>query len=144
MNKKVKNATFVECNGIIFKSKMEAKVYKYLIDKGITPKYEEETYILSEKVIPSVPFYNRTKARGYHLIKGPIMPITYTPDFTFDLKDWHVILEVKGLETDTFPVKRNLFRKLLEHDTRKVIYFEVRTLREVNESLNIIYGKEPI
>ena len=142
MNKKIKNATFVEYNGIQFKSKLEERMYKHLISKGITPKYEAERYVLSEKVIPKVPFYNRTKVRGFHRIKGPISQITYTPDFTFDINGWHIILEIKGAENDVFPVKRNLFRKLLEHSKKKVAYFEVRTLKELNTTLDIIYGKK--
>lgn len=142
MNKKIKNATFVEYRGITFKSKLEERMYKHLVSKGITPKYEAETYILSEKISPKVPFYNRTKVRGFHRIKGPISAITYTPDFTFDIDGLHVILEVKGKENDVFPVKRNLFRKLIEQDPRKIVYFEVRTLKELNTTLDIIYGKK--
>jgi len=144
MNKKVKNATFVECNGITFKSKLEERMYKFLLSKGITPRYEAETYVLSEKKTSKVPFFNRTPKRGFHKIKGIIQEVTYTPDFTFDLRGWHVIIEAKGKENDVFPLKRNLFRKMLENDPRKTIYFEVRTLKELNTSLNIIYGKEPI
>ena len=58
-NKKIKNAHPKEYNGIKFRSQLEVTTYKTLIEHGFTPKYEEETFILWDGFIPSVPFYTK-------------------------------------------------------------------------------------
>lgn len=139
-NKKIRNATPTSYGGINFKSTIEARIYKALLDEGIAPEYEAVTFTLSPSIRPTVPFYNRTKKRGFHYEMHPIQAITYTPDFTFNYNDVAVIIEVKGIENDSFPIKRNLFRKLLEeraYDT-PVMYFEIRSKRELLEAINIV------
>jgi len=137
-NKKIKNATATKFNGISFKSALEVRIYKALKGEGINPDYEKHTFVLSPKVVSTVPFYNRTPSKGFHKIQGNIQPITYTPDFTFELNGIFVVIEVKGFENDVFPIKRNLFRKYLEKVKRPVMYFEIRTKKELMESLKII------
>ena len=136
-NKKVVNATPEEKYGIQFKSKLEGKMYGYLIDAGITPDYEKYTYTLSPSMKTKVPFYNRTPKRGFHQMGSHVAPITYTPDFTYDCNGLFVIIEAKGKENDIFPLKKNMFRKLLETMDFPVIFFEVRNKKELLESLEI-------
>ena len=138
MNKKVLNANPDEYNGISFKSRVEKKIYEALLKEDICPEYEAVTFVLSPRIRSTVPFYNRTKVAGFHLITEPISQITYTPDFTFTLNGIFVILEVKGWENDVFPVKRNLFRKYLETLDYPVMYFEIRTKKELLEALTIV------
>lgn len=137
-NKKIKNANPKEYDGIKFKSILEVSIYKTLVEKGIVVNYEGMTFEVSPKVIPTIPFYNRTPKQGFHQIKGSIKAITYTPDFTFTRNNLLVIIEAKGFENDVFPVKRNLFRKYLETLKIPCIYFEVRTKKELLEALKII------
>lgn len=143
MNRKIQNAHPNRYNGIDFKSTTETRIYKALRTCGITPRYEEVTYELSPRMRPTVPFYNRTKEKGFHLIMEPMSPITYTPDFTFTLNGVFVIIEVKGFENDVFPVKRNLFRKYLETLDYPVMYFEVRNKRELLQSLDFVKMEGP-
>jgi len=137
-NKKIVNANPNEYKGINFKSSAETRIYKALLSMGIEPEYEANTFILSPRVRPTVPFYNRTKEKGFHLITEPISQITYTPDFTFTLNGVFVIIEVKGFENDVFPVKRNLFRKYLETVNYPVAYFEIRNKRELMQTLEVV------
>lgn len=137
-NKKIANATPTEYNGIKFKSLIESRIYRSLLTAGITPEYEKYTYILSPKAKTTVPFYNRTPKKGFHLINRNVSAITYTPDFTFTLNGVFVIIEVKGRENDVFPFKRNLFRKLLETFDFPVMFFEVRSKKELLQSLDVI------
>lgn len=141
-NKKVKNATKTTELGITFKSDIEARVYKALLDNGIKANYEGMTFELSPRVRPSVPFFNRIK-KVFGLDMKPIQPITYTPDFTFEYNGILVVIEVKGFENDVFPVKRNLFRKYLETFNKPVMFFEVRTKKELLEALTIIKMESP-
>lgn len=143
-NKKIQNAHPSKYKGIDFKSETEKRIYKALVACGITPDYEAHTFVLSPKVRATVPFYNRTKEKGFHLIVEPISPITYTPDFTFTLNGIFVIIEVKGFENDVFPVKRNLFRKYLELVNYPVMYFEVRNKKELLESIECVKMESPI
>lgn len=138
VNKKIRNADPLEYQEIKFKSRVEVSIYKLLESHNIKAKYEEHTFVLSPSIRPTVPFYNRTKSKGFHNIMNPISSITYTPDFTFTYNDIFVIIEVKGFENDVFPVKRNLFRKLLETSDNYCMFFEVRTQKEMLEALEII------
>lgn len=137
-NRKIANATPTEYKGISFKSLIEARIYKALLEVGITPEYEKYTYVLSPKAKTTVPFYNRTPKKGFHLINRNVSAITYTPDFTFTLNGLFVIIEVKGRENDVFPFKRNLFRKLLETFDYPVMFFEIRSKKELMQSLEVI------
>lgn len=136
-NKKIKNATKTTSSGIQFKSEIESRLYKALLAEGITPKYEDKTFVLSPRVRPSVAFFNRV-GKVFKLDMKPIQPITYTPDFTFECNGIFVVIEVKGFENDVFYVKKNLFRKHLETLKQPSMFFEVRTKKELLEALRII------
>lgn len=144
VNKKIRNANPLEYNGIKFKSRAEVSIYKLLLTHNIEAKYEERTFILSPPLRPTVPFYNRTKAKGFNSVMSPINSITYTPDFTFMYNNILVIIEVKGFENDVFPVKRNLFRKLLETLNTYCMFFEIRTQKEMLEALKVIKMECPL
>ena len=136
-NKKIRNATKTTESGIAFKSETEARIYKALIAEGFDPLYEKATFTLSEKIRPTVPFFNRIKGL-LGLDMKPVQAITYTPDFTFEYNGILIVIEVKGFENDVFPVKRNLFRKHLETLNQPSMFFEVRTKKELLEALRII------
>lgn len=138
-NKKIKNATSKEYNGIKFKSLMEVSVYKHLLSQGFNPEYEKHKYIIWEGFKPKIPFYNQdTKSKELKLYDQKIISTTYTPDFTFNYKSLFVILEIKGFENDTFPIKKKMFRKYLENNMPNAIFFEIRTIKQLKQSLKII------
>lgn len=141
-NKKIKNATKTTESGIAFKSETEARIYKALVAEGFDPLYEKVTFTLSEKIRPTVPFFNRIKGL-LGLDMKPVQAITYTPDFTFEYNGILIVIEVKGFENDVFPVKRNLFRKHLETLSQPSMFFEVRTKKELLEALRIIRMESP-
>lgn len=118
-NKKIKNATKVEYDGIKFRSKLEAYTYKKLKESGLVAQYETETFTLLE------PFeYNGEKIRA----------MTYTPDFI--LNDF--IIECKGFANESFPLKCKFFKKLLVTNNDKRVYLVVKNQKEVNECINKI------
>lgn len=141
-NKKIKNARKSTFNGIVFKSKLEENFYKILISAGLVPEYESTRFILSEGFRPTVPFYNRSKSKVFRLDMNKVRDITYTPDFIIPYNGTLFIIEAKGKENDTFPLKKKLFRKLLESMKTPCVYFEVHTKKELLEVINIIksYG----
>ena len=142
-NKKIKNARESVFNGITFKSKLEESFYKTLKAANLDPDYELMKFILIDGFRPTVPFYNRSKSKVFRLDMSKVRDITYTPDFTLLYNDILFIIEAKGIENDTYPLKKKLFRRLLESMKVPCVYFEVHTKRELLEVIKIIksYGK---
>ena len=142
-NKKIKNARESVFNGITFKSKLEESFYKTLKAANLDPNYELMKFILIDGFKPTVPFYNRSKSKVFKLDMSKVRDITYTPDFTLLYNDTLFIIEAKGIENDTYPLKKKLFRRLLESMKVPCVYFEVHTKRELLEVIDIIksYGK---
>ena len=133
-NKKIKNATSLTTNDITFKSKLEASVYRHLLQAGFSPAYEEVTFTIWEGFKPTIPFYGK---QGLNMKK--LISITYTPDFTFCYEDKFIILEVKGFQNDLFPYKFKMFRKLLEQpEYKNVLLFEVFSIKQLKEYIEII------
>lgn len=121
-NKKVRNATPLEVDGVKFRSKLEAFTFRHLKESGIDCQYEENKYTLIE------PFeYNGEKIRA----------CTYTPDFVGD--GW--IVETKGFATDTFDIKWKMFKDYLRRNEIVVDLYLPRNQREVLETIEKIKGK---
>lgn len=138
-NKKVRNATPKEFNGIKFKSILEVMVYKTLLSVGFEPLYEKNKFVIWQGFYPSVPFYDKDAiTRMLKLNKKKIIDITYTPDFTFEYKNRLIIIEVKGFENDVFPVKKKLFRRFLEDNYPDALFFEVYTKKQLLQAIEII------
>lgn len=121
INKKVRNATPIEIDGIKFKSKLEGYVYKKLKEYNIFAEYEPIKFIL----IPS-----------FYFLGKKIRPITYTPDFVGN----NFIIEAKGRPNETFPLKWKLFLYKLYYEnlTNKYQLFIVHNHKEVDECINKI------
>lgn len=141
-NHKVKNATPLEYNNIQFKSRLEVMIYKTLLQEGFNVQYEPTKYIIWEGFKPNVSFYNKDKkTRMLKLDNKRLIDITYTPDFVFEYKDTTIVIEAKGFENDTFPIKKKLFRKWLENQNsqgNKYIFFEIFTKRQLMQAIDII------
>lgn len=138
-NTKIKNATPTKFNGIEFKSKLEVNVYKTLLIAGFKPNYEKLKFTLWEGYKPTVPFYTKSKkTRELELDDTKVRGITYTPDFTFNYKGYLIIVEVKGKENDVYPYKRKLFRKWLEINNPKSMFFEVFSKKNTETAIKII------
>lgn len=134
MNKKVKNATSVEYDGIRFKSKLEVTIYKTLKEKGLNPLYECNKFILQEGFRPSKPHYVKgvcpKTVNGY--VK--VIAITYTPDFTVEWGNNVLFIECKGFQNDSYPIKRKLFLKHIEY-IPNAYFMEVYSKKDLIESL---------
>lgn len=134
VNKKVKNATSTEYDGIKFKSKLEVTIYKALKEKGLNPLYECNKFILQEGFRPSKPHYVKgicpNTANGY----AKVIQITYTPDFTVEYGDKILFIEAKGKQNDSYPIKRKLFLKHLEY-IPNAYFIEVYSKKDLVESL---------
>ena len=142
-NKKIKNATPREYDGIHFKSLLEVSIYKNLVAAGFHPKYEQFKCTVVDGLRPTVPFYATDKqTKDLKLHDKKIRSITYTPDFTFIYKDIFVVIEAKGQENDTYPLKKKLFRKWMEKWLPNGIFFEIRTIKQLKQAIKIIEDYE--
>ena len=111
-----------------------------LVQAGFDPQYEQRTYLLWEGIKPTVPFYSRDKKTKFlKLDNAKLRDMTYTPDFTFNYNGRLIIIEAKGKENDTYPLKRKLFRGLLEACAPdNPLFFEVFTQKQLQQAIEII------
>lgn len=138
-NKKVKNATPLVYKGIHFRSKLEVSMYKILEAEGFNVKYEPKTFVIWKGFKPTVPFYDKNKkTRMLKFNKTKLIDITYTPDFIFLYNNKWIIIEAKGKENDVFPLKKKMFRKCLEDEFPNSMFFEVFTLKQLRQAIEII------
>lgn len=137
-NKKILNATPTQYANIEFKSKIETMVYRTLVDNGFMPEYEQHTFVLWSGIKPTVPFYTKTKKELLSLDLRKLRDITYTPDFYFEYNGLKVIMEAKGFENDTFPVKFKMFRQLLESTGEQWMIFEIFSKKQLLEAIKVI------
>ena len=157
-NKKIKNATKSNSDGINFKSQLERVVYNTLIQHEINVKYEPNTFTLWDGYTPITPYYDKETAKhrmkrlaegedstpSTILVKkiGKVIGIRYTPDFYFKYKDLNVYIEAKGIENDVFYIKKKMFIKYLDDlfikTGERSIYFEVYTKKQLLQALEII------
>lgn len=138
-NKRIKGATPLVVDNIRFKSKLEASVYKHLLQAGFEPAYESMKFTLWHGFKPTTPFYTRVgRSNGLNMKKT--IDITYTPDFTFMYDGRLIIMEVKGLQNDVFPYKFKMFRKLLEEKPYigNTLLFEIFSIKQLKECIEII------
>ena len=144
MNKKVKNATPNTYDGIEFKSQLERNCYKLLIASGFKPTYESHKTTLQEKFK-----LNNNYLSVFVPIKKtltqmtrPVMQITYTPDFYLEYKGYLIIMETKGRENDSYPIKKKMFFKIMsevaQRENKRFIFFEPHNMRDVRKAIEII------
>ena len=146
-NKKIKNATKKEYNGIQFKSLLEVMAYKTLLQEGFEPHYEPTKYSIWRGFKPEVPCYKPNKEGNLEIQTNKIIDITYTPDFLFMAPDNKtvIILELKGFQNDTYPLKEKMFRGYLEdlykNYNQPTIFFQIKNKKQLLEAISIIKNK---
>lgn len=137
-NKKILNATEVSENGIDFKSKLEASVYKKMRTLGYNPQYEIEPITLLDGFYPSKPYYiNGEPEITKKGTTKKIMSWTYTPDFVLVINGLTFYIEVKGQPNDVWAYKQKMFLKYLEQHP-DCFFFVIKNIRGLLKSLEII------
>lgn len=146
-NKKVKNATKCEYNGIKFKSNLEKDTYIELLKEGFNPEYEKHTYVLQDsKLFPTLhyaPYRDRKLHKNvWGLNKYKIISVKYKPDFVFDKDGMLVVIEVKGYSNDRYPYQKKLFFKWLEDNNPHSAFFEIHNKKQLKAAIEIIKNIE--
>lgn len=138
-NKKIINASPLEYDGISFKSKLEKMAYQTLKEQGFPVLYEPKKFIIWEGFRPNVPFYNKdASTRMLKMDRKKVIDISYTPDLMFEYNNHLIIIEMKGFENNTYPLKKKIFRKWLESNYPNSIYFEIFTKKQLLQAIDII------
>jgi len=121
-NKKVRNATPLDYNGISFKSKLEVYTYQQLTKFKIEANYEPIKFTIIE------PFqYDEEKVRA----------MTYTPDFVGD----DFVIECKGWANDAFPLRWKIFKYFLYMNKIHYKLYLLRNKKEVDVAIMDILEK---
>ena len=139
INRKVKNATAITYDGITFRSHIELKVYKALVDAGYKPQYEPDKIQLLESFRPKRVWYldgepqtTKTGAKKGKTVIGK----TYTPDFKLVVNGITVYIEVKGHPNDVYPITRKMFLKWIDEQEEEIIFSEIHTMRGLNKFID--------
>jgi len=107
-------------DGIQFASQLEIYMYKQLKANNIEFGYETEKFVLIESFHFVNSSFERTAKKPIQ-DKGnkKVREISYTPDFV----NSNFIIETKGRQNESFPIRWKLFKRLLHNnnDTR-VLY----------------------
>ncbi len=149
-NKKIRNATKLEVDGVKFRSHLEAYCYKKLKEAGITDfQYEQHKFVLQEPFTfsnNSLELYERTidgrKVRDFGEVTSNIRAITYTPDFVMIRPDkTGYIIETKGFRTDQFTLKWKMFKKYLETNGYKISLYAPNNQNNVNRCVQSIKAR---
>lgn len=113
-NKKVRNATPTEYDGIKFRSKLEVYTYKKLRESNIYTEYEQNRY----EIIPAFTFMGKK-----------IRAMTYLPDFVGE----DYILECKGYPNDAWPIREKIFKYYLFLTNSKKKFYVLHSQKEVDK-----------
>ena len=161
VNRKIRNATICKGSSITFKSQLEKTIYNTLVEQGFIPKYEPKRIVLLNFEPCTVPFYDKETDTQYKkrideggkppklldLKSNTILPITYTPDCDSRHNNIDVWIEVKGMENDVYYLKKKLFRRYLEEQSKqgvKSIFFEIYSKKQLLQAIEIFkqYAEE--
>lgn len=141
-NKKVRNATVLEYEGIIFKSKLELYCYKKLQELSINFDYDSKRFDILESFIFNNNCYELVKKKNYKKfepVKTNVKGMTYTPDFVGMYPDGSLfIIETKGNPNEAFPLRWKLFKYYLTKNNIKCDLFMPRNQKHIDEVINII------
>jgi hypothetical protein len=149
-NKKVRNATVLEYEGMIFKSKLELYCYKQLQNLALEIPIEFSYNSVKFDLLDSFTFTNdcyelvkRKNYKQFERIRPNVKGVTYTPDFVAkDLTTGEMfIIETKGNPNDAFPIRWKLFKKfLVDHKIYSDIFMP-RNQKHIDLVINIIKTK---
>lgn len=136
-NKKVRNATIMVVDGIIFKSKLEVYCYKKLLESELDFNYEKDKFILMDKFTFDNKSYEVTgKNKEFKEQSSSIRQLTYTPDFVNHKHKW--IIECKGQKTDAFKLKWKLFKRYLNDNHLDFTLYMPRNQKQIDLVVDLI------
>jgi hypothetical protein len=122
----------VTVDGIKFRSKLEASIYRILKKESVPFEYEKRTYMLTQGFIPTVDCWEHRYGK-FRPRNITVAPITYTPDFTCPNGSW--VMEVKGRANEIFPMRWKLFRAYVETLQKKPLLLLVSSEKDAIQAV---------
>ena len=126
MGKNISRAIKTTYKGRKFQSRLEQHLFQLFDDAGVKIKYEEEVFTIIDKFhFPNASYEKTINSKGALVNKGEKthLAIKYTPDFTLDIGDLKIVVEVKGIVTDVYAMRMKLFKRYIaENNLNYVIY----------------------
>ena len=130
--------------GIPHTSKYYTNEESTMLGEVLASLYKKE--VLPEKAEISNRFKDVIKAfkdRKEHknvwgLNNYKIIGVKYTPDFTFNIGDRLIVIEIKGFSNDRYPYQKKLFFKWLEDNTPNSAFFEIHNMKQLKQALEIL------
>lgn len=148
VNKKVRNATILEYEGIIFKSKLELYCYKKLQELPIYFTYNSIRFNLLESFVFNNVSYELIRRKNYKKFeptKSLVKGITYMPDFIGNYANGKMfIIETKGNPNDAFPLRWKLFKYYLTQNNIEADLYMPRNQKHIEEVVEIIKSKDNV
>lgn len=120
------NAVITEVNWKKFRSKLEARIFKYLIDNWYDIVWYEPVFLLQDSFE-----YDWYKYRK----------IIYKSDFFIQIKEKKILIEVKWMLTDVYKIKKKLFLYKINEFKKEFwdfIFIEVKSIKQLKELLFLI------
>lgn len=120
------NAVITEVNWKKFRSKLEARIFKYLIDNWYNIVWYEPVFLLQDSFE-----YDWYKYRK----------IIYKSDFFIQIKEKKILIEVKWMLTDVYKIKKKLFLYKINEFKKEFwdfIFIEVKSIKQLKELLFLI------
>lgn len=120
-NRKAKyNNRRTRVNGIVFASKLEAEAYIILLNLQKAGKISGLELQPKYCLLPSFRVGNITYRR-----------MTYSPDFQYITNKGLTVVDIKGVETSIFTIKR----KMLLYKYPSIRFFTIKALEELSNTL---------
>lgn len=130
INRKIRNATVIECDGIRFRSKLEAGAYKALKESGVYFRHEPFAVTLLDGWKPRTQRFIRNKWETSKARKWE-----YTPDFVIEKDNMVIFVEIKGFSNDVMPYKRKMLLKYLDENYDNAQYWEIYSVTVLKQLL---------
>ena len=150
MGKKIVNSKTTIYKGIKFKSNLEKTCYEALFVAGFNPSYESKQYQIvdSFKLKQGKYYYpkliKKKPKKLYKLVlsESNINGIGYTPDFYFVYNNYHIFVETKGRQNESYPLRKKLFLLYLEKISKErkfnYYFFEPHSKKDIIEMIETL------
>ena len=128
-----------EYDGHKFDSQLEVYCYKALRNAGLDFTYAAKTYVISEafKCIGESYEPDKRKGSGMYPKSKALQSIKYTPDFIGS----NFIVETKGRQNESFPMRWKLFKKYMFENNMKHDLYMPKNHKQVDECIQMILNK---
>ena len=123
-----------------YRSKAEARFASLLEEAELA--YEYEPYRIKIFEAFKFDYYARWGKKLKELHK--VAAITYTPDFVMDKEGRKIIIEIKGMRTPAYMLKKKLLLKYLLENEPDTLFVELCTVKDMKSFVAFAQYNKPL